>query len=245
MSLFDLFTGSSMPNIELPTMGGKVFWEELASRGGYRLQRNVWDGHCRILDDDDVRVAWGDEGQMRAELRRLTEAGWSEPRYGDVIGVRRMGGIYDHYGVYESDSRVYEYAAEDGDFGDVRIRVSSLAKFVGDSRDCFVLEFPERHTRPGKVSLGLRLAGCRGLVGVDLLSDLWNRFFTESDYHIYSPEETVQRARSRLGEAEYNLAANNCEHFAIWCKTGISESHQVNDVLRVISERRRPLYGSF
>jgi cell wall-associated NlpC family hydrolase len=43
----------------------------------------------------------------------------------------------------------------------------------------------------------------------------------------YSPEETLRRARSRLGEKSYNLLFNNCEHFALWCKTGISLSRQV------------------
>lgn len=45
---------------------------------------------------------------------------------------------------------------------------------------------------------------------------------------VYSPDETVARARSRLGERQYNLVTNNCEHFALWCKTGESESFQVN-----------------
>lgn len=250
MSLFDLFPGplntklpnTNLPNIKLPTMGGKVFWDELASKGGYRLQKNKLTGDCRILDDDDWCVANGDEGEMRAKLRKLTTADDRvSPRYGDVVGVRRMGGLYDHYGVYEDDDSVYEYAAEDGDFGGAMIRVSTFAKFLGDSRDCFVLEFPERHTRPGKVDVGLRLgAGVAGsgLVGLDILSELWNRLFSGSDYHIYSPEETIQRARSRLGEAKYNLVTNNCEHFAIWCKTGVSESHQVNDVLKAIFDQR-------
>ncbi len=33
-----------------------------------------------------------------------------------------------------------------------------------------------------------------------------------------SPEETVKRARSKLGEKGYNLINNNCKHFALWCK---------------------------
>jgi hypothetical protein len=37
----------------------------------------------------------------------------------------------------------------------------------------------------------------------------------------------VDRAYSRLGEAEYNLIFENCEHFACWCKTGKSKSQQV------------------
>ena len=36
-------------------------------------------------------------------------------------------------------------------------------------------------------------------------------------YHLYSAEETVERAKSRLGEEKYDLFFNNCEHFAIWC----------------------------
>ena len=43
----------------------------------------------------------------------------------------------------------------------------------------------------------------------------------------FSREETVSRARSRMGEKEYNLLFNNCEHFALWCKTGINKSAQV------------------
>jgi hypothetical protein len=42
----------------------------------------------------------------------------------------------------------------------------------------------------------------------------------------YSPEAVVFRAESRLGEEEYELIFNNCEHFATWCKTGIHESKQ-------------------
>jgi hypothetical protein len=43
----------------------------------------------------------------------------------------------------------------------------------------------------------------------------------------FSPEETVCRAISRIGEKKYNLLSNNCEHFAFWCKTGMNKSGQV------------------
>jgi hypothetical protein len=43
----------------------------------------------------------------------------------------------------------------------------------------------------------------------------------------YSPEEIVRRARSRLGENDYRLLTNNCEHFCNWCVSGISHSAQV------------------
>jgi hypothetical protein len=48
-----------------------------------------------------------------------------------------------------------------------------------------------------------------------------------AENQLFSGEETVSRARSRLGEESYNLLFNNCEHFALWCKTGRSKSLQV------------------
>jgi len=45
----------------------------------------------------------------------------------------------------------------------------------------------------------------------------------------YVPDVVVARAESRLGEQQYNLLSNNCEHFATWCKTGRNESLQLAD----------------
>jgi hypothetical protein len=49
----------------------------------------------------------------------------------------------------------------------------------------------------------------------------------------YSPEEIVSRARSRLGENDYRLLTNNCEHFCNWCVSGLSHSAQVRQPLRL------------
>jgi len=43
----------------------------------------------------------------------------------------------------------------------------------------------------------------------------------------FSPEETISRAKSRMGEKHYDLLFNNCEHFAYWCKSGTNKSVQV------------------
>jgi len=42
----------------------------------------------------------------------------------------------------------------------------------------------------------------------------------------FAVQETIARANSLLGEADYNALINNCEHFATWCKTGHSFSVQ-------------------
>ena len=41
-----------------------------------------------------------------------------------------------------------------------------------------------------------------------------------------SPDDAMARARSRIGEEEYNMLTNNCESFATWCKIGRNESPQ-------------------
>ena len=46
-----------------------------------------------------------------------------------------------------------------------------------------------------------------------------------------TPGVTLRRAMGRIGEQNYNLLFNNCEHFAIWCKTGRHRSSQVDSVL--------------
>ena len=43
--------------------------------------------------------------------------------------------------------------------------------------------------------------------------------------------QTLRRAMSRIGEQRYNLLFNNCEHFAVWCKTGQHRSSQVERAL--------------
>ena len=43
----------------------------------------------------------------------------------------------------------------------------------------------------------------------------------------HSPLEIVRRARSRIGENDYRLLTNNCEHFCNWCLNGVSHSAQV------------------
>jgi hypothetical protein len=42
-----------------------------------------------------------------------------------------------------------------------------------------------------------------------------------------APEESVRLALAGVGEKDYSLAFNNCEHFATYCKTGSKESRQV------------------
>jgi HRAS-like suppressor 3 len=43
----------------------------------------------------------------------------------------------------------------------------------------------------------------------------------------YTDLEVVRRAASRLGEHNYRLLTNNCEHFCMWCLFGQGKSEQI------------------
>ncbi len=67
-----LLNDVSLPNINFPTMGGAVFWNDLAEYNGWRVQQNTLTQHCRILDPDDVRRAWGGMDAMEKLFKRLS-----------------------------------------------------------------------------------------------------------------------------------------------------------------------------
>ena len=52
----------------------------------------------------------------------------------------------------------------------------------------------------------------------------------------HSPEETVKKALSRVGERGYNILNNNCEHFANECYFGEKKSF-LDDVRQKIRHR--------
>lgn len=51
----------------------------------------------------------------------------------------------------------------------------------------------------------------------------------------FSPDEIVRRAYSRVGESDYNLVFQNCEHFATWCACGLEHSAQVQRATAVVA----------
>ena len=59
----------SLPNIPFPTMGGHVFWNTYAECNGWKLQQHMLTHHARIIDDNNIRVAWGNlKGMLNAFL---------------------------------------------------------------------------------------------------------------------------------------------------------------------------------
>lgn len=63
-----------MPNVKFQTMGGEIWWNDLASCDGWRIQQNTFFKNCRILDPNNVRRAWGGTDAMEKKFEKLANA---------------------------------------------------------------------------------------------------------------------------------------------------------------------------
>ena len=58
-------------NFEWKVMDAGVWWDVLDEKEGWKLERNIVTGHCRILNPEKVRVAWGSEEKMEKAFAKV------------------------------------------------------------------------------------------------------------------------------------------------------------------------------
>lgn len=138
-------------------------------------------------------------------------------KLGDIVFCQRgnilFGDQYQHYGVYAGYKKIIHYIKGDSLF-DGKIAETSIEEFCdGDT---------------------LYIAEDDSLLSIFQDTEVTSTF--------YGPRETVQRARTKIGKGGYNLFTHNCEHFAIWCKTGLTESTQLS-IEGLIARFLRPKWG--
>ena len=206
------------PNLERRVNIRGAFWKTILVRQGLSLQKDCLSNKVRIVDADGIQKGNGSLAAMKEKMERLLSDDFLRP--GDVIGVSR--GAYEHYAIYLGNAEVIHYAGENTDFkGRVSIHKAPFSDFIKDSKDYFVVSFEEKY--PVKIHASTKFIS-GGVIDYNSISQ----------YSIYSAEETVKRALSRLGETKYSLIQNNCEHFAMWCKTGVAESIQVRMIEKYV-----------
>lgn len=215
----DEFIGDC-PNIEKEVIDYDSLWDNLWEVKGWRLQKHIFNGNIRIIDDKNICKGKGNLEVMHEKMRRLTSESFLEP--GDIVGISRglLVDLYEHYAVYIGDNKVIHYCGEGDDFnGKITIHESLFNDFLKDSEDYFIVYFGE-NGMPNKIhhSTNFMFNGP---------FEIYEKDFLKGNSTVYSPEDTINRAKSRLGEEKYDLVKNNCEHFVMWCKTGKSISSQV------------------
>jgi len=116
----------TLPNIPVVTAGGNQLWADLAWDDGWRVQRHVWTGHARLLDDGDVRRAWGgEEACMECLVDRRVR--------GDALPIRRKTVVLLH-GLWRTrDSMdVWKTTFEDAGYDAIDIAYPSARDGVED-----------------------------------------------------------------------------------------------------------------
>ena len=58
-------------NFEWKVMDAGVWWDVLDEKEGWKLERNIVTGHCRILNPEKVRVAWGEREKMEKAFKKV------------------------------------------------------------------------------------------------------------------------------------------------------------------------------
>lgn len=81
-----------LPNVDFPTAGGKVFWDTLAERDGWRIQQNKLTCHIRILNSHDVRKAWGTPKQILKPILEYVQEREALARTRPGLGIVFCGG---------------------------------------------------------------------------------------------------------------------------------------------------------
>ena len=177
-------------------------------------------------------------------------------KFGDVIYVKRtfLGKKYNHFGIYSGyfskDNRpktdwVIHYTKGDGMVKGI-IDETPLEDFLGESREYYSVTLKMKddkiiRTNEQHHSLASVVGPPPKIDILDLITPLFRApmFIYEhflKDPVLFSPEETVKRARKEIRKGEYNLVVHNCEHFALWCKTGVYDSQQVQDIIKGIED---------
>lgn len=169
---------------------------------------------------------------------------------GSVIAVERN--TYEHFAIYAGDGEVIHYstrARENILTGNAVIHRAGLSEFL-DGEDHFCVPYLPATEVDAQMLWRSHLRE-RTLPQeiIDSLTGMYARSEWEH-FAVCTAEETLRRAKTRIGEKCYNLGLNNCEHFALWCKFKTQISNQVSRVyeflktlvLKLISQQQYTRY---
>ena len=168
-----------------------------------------------LVIEDIINTVSGFLLQRTCNIKGIWYPASETPSKGDIICVSR--GWYLHYGIFNNRRSVIHYSSDTSDISLKNIVMeTTFCRFLDGEIKYMVPDFESgiaRCLRQDKVMIP---GNCQG--------------------DVFSPEAVVRRAKSMIGVQHYNLFFNNCEHFAFWCKTGISCSSQSDTLLDVIEK---------
>ena len=73
--------------VPMPTLGGLQYWGDELFFHQWRIQRNVATGHCRLLDPQGLRYAWGSFDECHQTLEKIKRRRPLAPMEGKAVVV--------------------------------------------------------------------------------------------------------------------------------------------------------------
>ncbi|XP_052719490.1 phospholipase A and acyltransferase 2-like [Crassostrea angulata] len=142
------------------------------------------------------------ESYNRAVIKRANK--------GDLLEFNR--GVYSHWAVYIGNDEVVHLAGVDNDGLNASVNPSHSFSVCGK-------KFSKAMVK--KESVWNVMLGSKVKINNDKDHKLKPR----------SAQEIVKEALSKIGEIGYNVLWKNCEHFAAYCRYGVSWSKQADNAM--------------
>jgi pimeloyl-ACP methyl ester carboxylesterase len=122
----------TMPGLDqsyypLPTMGGKQFWSDELFFHKWRIQRNVFTGHCRLLDGQDWQRATGTYDDCLKALEDIKRNENLPPMKGKAVIV--LHGLFRSRNSMDS---LCDYLAERGGYEVFNVSYPSTRADIGE-----------------------------------------------------------------------------------------------------------------
>ena len=173
---------------------------------------------------DKINYTLTSSRTLRSKKRKEEFDKKERAEVGDIIGVLRSfyGVVYEHYGIYIGDGEVIHFTKSDGKNTIIKTSMKKFMESNKSSNRYFILDCEPEIKDINSSSIDKYIKKSVNEFGPSLPAVF------RKPVEIYSPEDTVNRAKQYIGEQGYNLLVKNSEHFAIWCKTGLKYSYQID-----------------
>jgi pimeloyl-ACP methyl ester carboxylesterase len=119
--------GSPTTGLAAKTLGGVQFWGDELFFHEWRIQRNTLTGHCRLLDGDDRRFAWGSFEQCQAKLEEIKSERKLPPMHGRAVILLHGLGAFR-----ATMTPLADYLAADGDVTIINVSYPSTRGGIKD-----------------------------------------------------------------------------------------------------------------
>lgn len=117
--------------MEMPTLGGRLFWGDVAHFRGWRIQENVLTKHFRLLDPQDKRHCSGTLEDCVAKLDEIKKERALEPLSGmAVIFVHGMGRSSKSWPTLAKRAEKAGYLVVAFDYPSTRCSITESAEYL-------------------------------------------------------------------------------------------------------------------